>query len=71
MTPKEMALTAAKALDEKKGGDIAAIEITDPHDGRRVYAGRMISAPTKFISALPVGAAVPSGPLRGSAPAGG
>ena len=29
MTPKEMALTAAKALDEKKGGDIAAIEITD------------------------------------------
>ena len=29
MTPKEMALTAAKALDEKKGGDIAAIEITE------------------------------------------
>ena len=29
MTPKELALTAAKALDEKKGGDIAAIEITE------------------------------------------
>ena len=29
MTPKEMALTAAKALDEKKVGDIAAIEITE------------------------------------------
>ena len=29
MTPKEMALIAAKALDEKKGGDIAAIEITE------------------------------------------
>ena len=29
MAPKEMALTAAKALDEKKGGDIAAIEITE------------------------------------------
>ena len=29
MTPKEMALTAAKALDEKQGGDIAAIEITE------------------------------------------
>ena len=29
MTPKEMALTAAKALDEKKGREIAAVEITD------------------------------------------
>ena len=29
MTPKELALIAAKALDEKKGGDIAAIEITE------------------------------------------
>ena len=29
MTPKEMALIAAKALDEKKGGNIAAIEITE------------------------------------------
>ena len=29
MTPKEMALTAAKALDEKKGLEISAIEITD------------------------------------------
>lgn len=28
MTPKEMALTAAKALDEKKGKEIQAIEIT-------------------------------------------
>lgn len=29
MTPKEIALAAAAALDEKKGGEIAAIEITD------------------------------------------
>lgn len=29
MTPKEIALTAVKALDEKKGREIAAIEITD------------------------------------------
>jgi ribosome-associated protein len=29
MTPKEMALTAARALDEKKGREIAAIQITD------------------------------------------
>ncbi|MCI2058219.1 MAG: ribosome silencing factor [Oscillibacter sp.] len=29
MTPKEIALTAAKALDGKKGQGIAAIEITD------------------------------------------
>ena len=29
MTPKEMALVAAKALDEKKGKGISAIEITD------------------------------------------
>ena len=29
MTPKEMALCAAKALDEKKGKEISAIEITD------------------------------------------
>ena len=29
MTPKEMALVAAKALDEKKGKEINAIEITD------------------------------------------
>jgi ribosome-associated protein len=29
MTPKEMALTAAKALDEKKGLEISAVEITD------------------------------------------
>lgn len=29
MTPKELAIIAAKALDEKKGKDIAAIEITD------------------------------------------
>ena len=29
MTPKEMALAAAKALDEKKGMEISAIEITD------------------------------------------
>lgn len=29
MTPKELALTAAKALNEKKGQEIAAIEITD------------------------------------------
>ena len=29
MTPKELAVLAAKALDEKKGREIAAIEITD------------------------------------------
>jgi ribosome-associated protein len=29
MTPKEMALAAAKALDEKKGMEISAVEITD------------------------------------------
>ena len=29
MTPKELAVLAAKALDEKKGKEIAAIEITD------------------------------------------
>ena len=29
MTPKEMAIIAAKALDEKKGKEISAIEITD------------------------------------------
>ena len=29
MTPKEMAILAAKALDEKKGKEISAIEITD------------------------------------------
>ena len=29
MTPKEMAIIAAKALDEKKGREISAIEITD------------------------------------------
>ena len=29
MTPREMALTAARALDEKKGLEISAIEITD------------------------------------------
>lgn len=29
MTPKEIALAAAKALDSKKGQEIAAIEITD------------------------------------------
>ena len=29
MTPKEMALTAAKELDEKKGLEISAVEITD------------------------------------------
>lgn len=29
MTPKELAIVAAKALDEKKGKNIAAIEITD------------------------------------------
>jgi len=29
MTPKELAIVAAKALDEKKGKEIAAIEITD------------------------------------------
>lgn len=29
MTPKELAILAAKALDEKKGREIAAIEIAD------------------------------------------
>jgi ribosome-associated protein len=29
MTPKELAMTAVRALDEKKGQEIAAIEITD------------------------------------------
>ncbi|MBR3641503.1 MAG: ribosome silencing factor [Oscillibacter sp.] len=29
MTPKELAILAAKALDDKKGKEIAAIEITD------------------------------------------
>lgn len=29
MTPKELAIIAAKALDEKKGKGISAIEITD------------------------------------------
>lgn len=29
MTPKELAIIAAKALDEKKGKEIAAIEVTD------------------------------------------
>ena len=29
MTPKELAIIAAKALDEKKGKEFAAIEITD------------------------------------------
>ena len=29
MTPKEMAIIAAKALDEKRGKEIAAIEVTD------------------------------------------
>ena len=29
MTPKELALVAVKALDEKKGKEISAIEITD------------------------------------------
>lgn len=29
MTPKELAIIAAKALDEKKGKEIAAIEIAD------------------------------------------
>ena len=29
MTPKELAVVAAKALDEKQGKNIAAIEITD------------------------------------------
>ena len=35
MTPKELAIIAAKALDEKKGKEISAIEITDRADGRR------------------------------------
>ena len=29
MTPKELAIIAAKALDEKKGKEISAIEVTD------------------------------------------
>ena len=29
MTPKELAITAAKALDDKKGREIAVLEITD------------------------------------------
>lgn len=29
MTPKELAIIAAKALDEKKGKEISALEITD------------------------------------------
>ena len=29
MTPKELAIIAAKALDEKKGKEIRAVEITD------------------------------------------
>ena len=29
MTPKELAIIAAKALDEKKGKEIAAIEVTE------------------------------------------
>ena len=29
MTPEELAIIAAKALDEKKGKEISAIEITD------------------------------------------
>ena len=29
LAPKEMALIAAKALDEKRGKEISAIEITD------------------------------------------
>jgi len=29
MTPKELAIIAAKALDERKGAEISAIEITD------------------------------------------
>lgn len=29
MTPKELAIIAAKALDEKKGAEIAALEVTD------------------------------------------
>ena len=29
MTPKELAIIAAKALDEKKGREISALEITD------------------------------------------
>ncbi|WP_312941507.1 ribosome silencing factor [Oscillibacter sp.] len=29
MTPKEIAISAVSALDEKKGGEIAAIEIAD------------------------------------------
>ena len=29
MTPKEMAIVAAKALDSKKGGEIKVMEVTD------------------------------------------
>ena len=29
MTPKEMALLAAKALDSKKGGEVKVMEVTD------------------------------------------
>ena len=29
MTPKELALLAAKALDSKKGADIKVMEVTD------------------------------------------
>ena len=29
MTPKELAIIAAKALDEKKGKEISAIEVTE------------------------------------------
>ena len=29
MTPKELAITAAKALDEKQGKEISVIEITE------------------------------------------
>ena len=29
MTPKELAIIAAKAMDEKKGKEISAIEVTD------------------------------------------
>ena len=29
MTPKEIALTAVKALDSKKGGEIKALEVTE------------------------------------------
>ena len=29
MTPKEMAILAAKALDSKKGGEVKIMEVTD------------------------------------------